>query len=119
MGQVGSKMRRVGPAQGYSNGGLAHWCPACEEMHAFATDGPNRNGAQWRWDGSVESPTFTPSMNITVNPQGHKYYDPESETTVCHYFLRGGVIEYLGDCTHHMRGQKVPLPELPERYGDK
>ena len=39
-------------------------------------------------------------------------------SSVCHYFLRAGVIEYLGDCTHSMRGLKVPLPELPPELRD-
>lgn len=118
MAQIGSKMRRIGPADGYMAGGLGHWCPACEEMHAFALDGKNSRGAQWRWDGNVEFPTFTPSMNIITNPKNDKDHQPHLPTDVCHYFLRGGIIEYLGDCTHAMKGQKVPLPPLPEHLRD-
>lgn len=118
MGQVGTKMRRVGSADGYTAGGLAHWCPACNSMHAFAIDGKNSSGAQWTWDGNVEAPSFSPSMNIIINPKGHKHHNPNCSTDVCHYFLKGGVIEYLGDCTHALRGQKVPLPELPRHLRD-
>jgi hypothetical protein len=119
MGQLGSKLRRIGPPDGYTAGGLAHWCPACEEMHAFAIDGPNASGAQWKWDGNVEAPTFAPSMHIKINPPGDPHYQPQACSSVCHYFLRAGVIEYLGDCTHAMNSQKVPLPALPDHLRDR
>jgi hypothetical protein len=31
----------------------------------------------------------------------------------CHLFLTDGRLQYLGDCTHALAGQTVPLPELP------
>lgn len=113
MGQVGSKMRRVGGRDGYTAGGLAHWCPGCAEMHAFALDGKNSNGAQWTWNGVVENPTFSPSMHITAT-------DPDTgEVEVCHYFLTNGVLQYLADCTHGLRNQRVILPELPSHLRDR
>lgn len=118
MSQVGTKMRRVGSAEGYTAGGLAHWCPGCEEMHQFALDGKNSSGAQWTWDGNVEAPSFSPSMNIRTNAPDHPHYQPDACSSVCHYFVRAGRIEYLGDCTHAMKGQTVPLPVLPARLRD-
>lgn len=118
MGQVGTKMRRLGAADGYTAGGLAHYCPACEEMHQFALDGYNSSGAKWTWDGNVEAPSFIPSMHIKVNPPGHPEYQSDAGSSVCHYHLLGGVIDFLGDCTHAMRGTKVPLPDLPLQYTD-
>ena len=79
----------------------AHWCPGCEELHEFAVERPFHNGARWTWDGNVDAPTFSPSMNIGV-------------TERCHYFLKAGRLQFLGDCTHAFRGQTVPLPDLPE-----
>lgn len=35
---------------------------------------------------------------------------------VCHSFVRAGRIEFLGDCTHALAGQTVPLPPWPEDY---
>lgn len=88
MGQVGSKMRRVGAADGYTAGGLAHLCPACEEMHQFAIDGKNSSGARWTWDGNVELPTFAPSMNIRTGPRPTVPIGrPDAgQIDVCHYF---------------------------------
>lgn len=117
--QVGSKMRRFGP-QGFQGGGLAHWCPGCEQMHVFTLDGKNASGAQWTWDGNIEAPTFSPSMHIKVGPRPTV---PEGrpdagQVDVCHYFLRAGVLEYLGDSTHALKAQRVPLPDLPEALRD-
>lgn len=87
-------------------------------MHVFSLDGPNHCGARWVWNGNVEYPTFTPSMNIRTNPPDHPHYQPGAGSSVCHYILTSGVINFCGDCTHAMKGQSVPLPELPERLRD-
>lgn len=114
MGQVGSKMRRI---EGRTYKGLAHWCPACNEAHAFAIEGKNSSGACWTWDGDVEAPTFAPSMLIKTGPYPHQPNE-QPRIDVCHYFLKKGIIEYLGDCTHHLKGQKINLPPLPEHLTD-
>lgn len=120
MGQVGRFLRRIGAADGYTNGGYAHFCPACHRMHAFAVDGPFRNGAQWTFNGNIDAPTFNPSMHIKVNtPDMGADYQPKAMSSVCHYFLRDGQIQFLGDCTHAMAGQTVPLPELPPDLRDR
>jgi Family of unknown function (DUF6527) len=118
MGEVSPKLRKYGSADGYTGEGYVHWCPACNEAHAFAVGKPFKSGAQWTFNGDVERPTFTPSMNIISNPRGHKNHQPNQSTEVCHYFLRDGTIQYLGDCTHALRGQTVPLPDLPRFLRD-
>ena len=98
----------------YNFGGhLAHWCPACNELHEFAAERPFHNGARWSFDGNVNAPTFQPSMNIRVGPfpEGSKR---AGQIAVCHYFLHSGRLQYLGDCTHKLSGQTVDLPDLPE-----
>ena len=119
MGQVGSKLRRIGPHSDGVGGGYAHWCPACEELHAFATDNALRNGARWTWDGNIEAPTFRPSMHIKTNPPDDPDYQPDAGSSVCHYNLVAGTIEFCGDCTHAMVGQRVPLPDLPLQLTDR
>lgn len=81
-----------------------HWCPACKEMHPFAVEQPFSNGHRWSFDGNVDRPTFEPSMNISWGEAR------------CHYFLRAGQIQYLGDCTHELRGQTVALPPIPDDW---
>ena len=107
---IGTKLRTFGSDEGYTGEGVEHYCPACESIHGFAVAKPFRNGAKWSFDGNAEAPTFAPSMNIRTGP-----FD-DGRIDVCHYFLRAGRIEYLGDCTHGLKGQTVDLPDLPPRY---
>lgn len=102
MGRVSAFLRNI-------DGGFGHWCPGCGEMHVIHVDRPNSSGARWTFDGNVTAPTFAPSINISA-------HDPEGEIPDerCHYFLRAGQLVFLGDCTHALAGQTVPLPELPD-----
>lgn len=70
------------------------WCPGCEEPHRFdvRTDGQSPN---WQFDGNLLSPTFSPSL----------FYPRR----VCHLFLRNGIIQFLDDCTHKLKGTSVQL----------
>lgn len=105
---LSSKLRESRP------GFLQHWCPGCRQRHEIAVRPVvNSSGAGWTWNGSVASPTFTPSVHITVGPwddeDGH-----HPRTTVCHYFVTGGQIQYLADCAHDLKGQTIELPDWPE-----
>lgn len=96
----------------WRKGVYLHWCPACQESHWFTVGHKQQNGAQWTWDGNTVSPTFAPSMHIRLGPwedEGVKH----PQYTQCHYFLRNGIIQFLPDCAHAMKGQSVPLPDLP------
>ena len=102
----------------YPRGGFGHWCPGCNSGHEITVDEPNSSGARWTFDGNVKAPTFSPSINLKINtPDMGKHYQPDVASTVCHYFIRAGKIQFLGDCTHALRGQTVDLPDIPEgRY---
>ena len=60
----------------------------------------------WAWNGDMERPTFTPSLLVNKN-------HPE---VTCHLFLTDGMIQYCGDSHHALKGQTIPLPELPDKY---
>lgn len=97
------------------HGYYLHWCPGCNEAHAIAVEKPAPNGAQWSFDGNLDAPTFHPSVNVrwgkNVDPN---FVDEEpGDSGVCHYFVKAGHIEFCGDSTHALAGQKVPLPEWP------
>lgn len=82
--------------------GYIHWCPGCDGYHLIWVDKPcEATGAKWTFDGNVSSPTFSPSINIVG---------------VCHYFIRNGMIEFCGDCTHALAGKTVALPKMPDRW---
>lgn len=77
-------------------------CPGCKISHRIplGKDNPKR----WKWNGSVDSPTLSPSILITTN-WGDR-------NDICHSFVRDGKIQYLDDCTHHLAGQTIDLPDI-------
>lgn len=174
------------------------FCPACGCGHQFndAAHPASPQGARWTMSGTLQCPTFSPSMLVRY-PRGHtapetyqriphlgqrervgdeSWYDtmpvlwkhpPGSGVLpnhgiriplelvgndrsvpftleaicakigivatfdalddrvrqwreakfppyVCHSFVRNGRIEYLGDCTHHLKGQTVDLPDMDD-----
>lgn len=79
-------------------------CPGCGEIHAPTVNGVGR--PVWGWNGSVDAPTFTPSILVTWK------YGEAREPRRCHSFVTDGHIAFLSDCTHALAGQTVPLPEI-------
>jgi len=77
---------------------FAFFCPGCKHAHVF-TDG-------WQFDGNMECPTISPSILV----DGHYTDDDGTHHNIkCHSFVRSGVIEFLGDCTHPLANHKVKL----------
>ena len=93
MNQVSTKMRRA-------PGRFFHYCPGCEQAHPLPDNG-------WTWNNSLERPTFSPSF---MQNRG----DPRQ----CHYVITDGVLNYCSDSWHALRGQRVPMPELPQWLRD-
>jgi len=62
----------------------------------------------WRWNGSTESPTLTPSI-LTRGGVGDV---GEYTEHVCHSFVTDGRVQFLSDCTHEFAGQTVDLLEV-------
>jgi len=81
-------------------------CPGCGTGHTGLHMLPVNTTAKspsWTWDGNLEAPTLSPSILTRW-----------TDKFVCHSFLRVGVFEYLGDCTHKYANQQVPIPDLPD-----
>lgn len=78
---------------------LIIFCPACECGHAF--------DKRWTWNGDVVRPTFSPSL--LVRHGGDLDLGGKIPPLICHSFVRDGQIQFLGDCTHKLAGQTVPL----------
>lgn len=98
---------------------LGIFCPGCGIAH-FVNVKPFRNGCPvWTWNGDRDKPTFSPSLLVgwsgvrgdDDNPR-HPFAADDKRT--CHSFVRDGQWQFLGDCTHSLRGQTVPIP--PFRY---
>lgn len=93
------------------------WCPGCDDSHRITVGSSD----SWTWDGNEEAPTISPSIlvrgaqwkpefsfhkpNHTVEPGGE---------TVCHSFVAAGQWQFLGDSTHALAGQTVPMVPLPD-----
>ncbi len=92
--------------------GYMVFCPGCGYGHLFNTKPGNSNGVgghkpTWTFNGDAEKPTFRASMLVRSVGSG-----PELKPTVCHSFVTDGTIQFLGDSTHKLAGQTVPLPEM-------
>ena len=61
---------------------------------------------QWSWDGGYENPTIRPSIKAVLELNGGR------PTEVCHSYVKDGQIEFLGDCTHSLKGTTVSLNEV-------
>ena len=84
------------------------WCPGCDEAHQYRVGGGE--GPRWTFNGNMEKPTFTPSLLHA----GHRKEGSDKLLGQCHLFLTDGMLNFCGDCTHELKGQSVPLPELPD-----
>lgn len=112
-------------------GKLLFWCPGCCEAHQVQVGGGP--GPRWGFNGDYDRPTFTPSINVTgvslnmtddeLDRVFAEFKMPEDRErlladrryrTVCHSFVREGQIQFLGDCTHALAGQTVPLRDFDE-----
>jgi len=113
MGQVSSVLRKT-------QGGFAHWCPGCEEMHILPST--------WTFNGNLERPTFHPSFRhfglqrvfANGNWTGEWRRDSKGNTIpfVCHYQITDGQIKFCSDSTHSMANWGVALPKIPEGFVD-
>lgn len=91
-------MRKLRPCQ---NSWYSFWCPGCKGMHAIPTL-PAEGG--WTWNGSLDAPTFFPSIAVNCNP---KYPNPTAPR--CHFFVTDGRIHFCGDCSHELSNQVVEM----------
>jgi hypothetical protein len=111
--RLSSKLRRAG------GGMYIHWCPGCKRRHAIYTEAhycrPEDPGPRWSFNGDAERPTFNPSVRIQTNePRSDAEREARVTYTLCHYFIRDGVIDFCSDSAHELAGKSVPLPDLPQ-----
>lgn len=79
--------------------GYTFWCPGCRAVHLIYTN--QADGHNWQFDGDMEKPTFSPSLLRYANKVSPR----------CHTFVKKGMIQFLGDCEHDLKGQTVEIPE--------
>lgn len=86
------------------DGMYAFWCPGCDGLHAFWTKGgPVVNGHEqnWTFNGDGDKPTIFPSLDVGKNLPNHH----------CHSWIKDGMIEFLSDSYHSLKGKTVPIPD--------
>lgn len=110
-----------------SNGdkSLMFHCPGCKEYHSvFFHRIPGSKGPTWGWNNDMINPTFTPSLlvrSVSTPKVLEKYENGDyvlqadgrikgAKNTVCHSFIRNGMIQFLSDCTHSLKSQTIPIP---------
>lgn len=109
-----------GPGGNVIGGVVWVWCPGCDSAHRFTVDSVSPERIAWEWNGSLESPSFEPSYltwGTRYNDANGAKTDHEHGTASewrCHSFLRDGVWDFLGDSTHALAGQKVPMVPVPD-----
>lgn len=77
------------------------YCPGCEMDHGF--NAFKNQEPRWTFNGDMLKPTISPSLLIRYG-----------KNKICHSFINNGMIEFLNDCTHALKGQTIPL----EPYAD-
>lgn len=78
-------------------------CPGCHKAHSIRTD-PAKSPC-WQFNGDMVKPTIRASVLVYEHRNDSGYHQPR-----CHSFVTDGQIKFLGDCTHDLKGQTVPLP---------
>jgi len=118
MSAFGKKLRLA------ENDHYMFWCPGCKTAHGMSV-GDKRTDTHWGFNRNPDAPTFTPSVLVTgqthvppVTPENLEEWKAhpwpqQAVKTVCHSFVTDGQIQFLGDCTHALAGQTVPLPDFP------
>lgn len=90
-------------------GGFQFFCPGCKTEHWVRVASERWVGGTrpiWTWNGSLEAPTFNPSVLHFDTLEGG------GRRTRCHYFVRDGLIDYCGDCPHEFNGKLVRMIDL-------
>jgi hypothetical protein len=87
-------------------GMYAIWCEGCQCKHFIWTK--SETGPKWGFNGDVNEPTFTPSVNITWP----EIKDGVTVNHRCHFTITNGAVHFHGDSTHQLAGKRLPLLEI-------
>lgn len=76
-------------------------CPGCNCEHVF--------NEMWNFNGDFNKPTVSPSI-LQRGFLGFRDEKPFYGT--CHSFIKNGLIQFLGDCSHDLKNQTVELVDF-------
>ncbi len=103
---MGKKLLKFAERPGSDEESYMFQCPGCGCGHRVTTkrDSNEPKSPLWTWNGSLEKPTFNPSiLTWTVINDERK--------NICHSYVIDGQIRFLGDCHHELKNQVVDLPD--------
>jgi len=125
-----SVMHAVEQREGFPDPTFIFWCPGCKFGHGvWVNRASGQTHAQWTWNGSLEKPTFTPSLLITgteFSAAGRADYEAwcaaghpdrqgkpfDSVPSRCHSVVTDGKIHFCADCSHELAGQVVDMKDM-------
>lgn len=85
-----------------ANDAYAFWCGGCGMHHVIRTD--ENIKSHHKFNNNIEHPTIEPSIKVEIpHPEGNH---------ICHSYITNGIIKYLNDCTHHLKGKELDLPNI-------
>lgn len=104
---MGVKLKMLGEVDGTDKLLALFFCPGCNEVHPYRIargkgEGPER--PVWKFNGSLERPTFTPSLLCN-----------QGRPDVCHLYLTDGQIIFCGDSHHALAGKTVECPDWDDK----
>jgi hypothetical protein len=102
--------------------------PSGEMFIPIMLKGSREGTGKWSWNGDTEKPTLKPSV---LTQSGHlapnwkqgdgcwcEYYKAHPEETPvfhcfrCHTWINDGKAQFLGDCSHELKGQTLDLLDV-------
>lgn len=102
-------------------------CPGCKALHTvYITANKGEKVPVWNFNDSYTKPTLKPSILVrsTSIPQpipededgniitGNDGRIKGAKDEICHSFVTDGMIQFLNDCTHELKGNTVPLKQV-------
>jgi len=86
--------------------GYKAFCPGCGFSHSVYTALPNPAKMKHGFNGSMNEPTFEPSVMVRWT------YGPNKVEKRCHSYIVNGTWQFLNDCTHSLKGRTVKMKEV-------
>ena len=103
--KIDTSLLEKNPVTGdFESADFVFWCEGCKCYHGIWTTNKNQNECIWSFNNDLQKPTVNPSIKVA--------WSFGSELFVCHSFIRDGMIQYLSDCTHELKGQTVELKDI-------
>ena len=88
--------------------GYRFFCPGCQEPHSIRTKGQT----VWGVSGEMDYLTFTPSLLVHMPDPDN----PRVDLKRCHSYIREGLIQFLSDCSHGLKGRTIDIPDWPSDW---